>query len=105
MCWQNSDNGLILNIKVKANAKQTEVVGIKDERLCIKIASPPIDGKANTELIKLLAKKFKIPQSAFIIKSGGNSSLKRLLIKNTAVREMTDVIAAIERWIRAQPKK
>ncbi|MFN6222240.1 MAG: DUF167 domain-containing protein, partial [Dolichospermum sp.] len=42
--------------------------------------SPPIDGKANEELIKLLAKKFDVPKSSITIKSGVTSRNKLIII-------------------------
>ncbi|WP_339376756.1 DUF167 domain-containing protein [Chlorogloea sp. CCALA 695] len=51
-----------------------------DGSLTISLKSPPVDGKANTELIKLLAKKFAVPKSRITIKLGLSSRQKLVII-------------------------
>ncbi|MDB9511900.1 DUF167 domain-containing protein [Kamptonema animale CS-326] len=66
----------ILTIKVKPNSKQQNIQQEPDGSFKVSLKSPPIDGKANEELIKLLAKKFGIPKSQITIKSGLSSKNK-----------------------------
>ena len=80
MCWHKANNEIILKLKVKPNAKKSECLAIKDQRLQVKIAAPAIDGKANVTLIKFLSKKLKTPQSSITIKSGSINSLKTLIL-------------------------
>ena len=47
------------------------------------LKSPPIDGKANEELIALVAQRFACPKSAVSIKSGVTSRMKRIQIKES----------------------
>lgn len=63
-------------VKVKPNSKQQKVEQSDDGSLTIRLQSPPIDGKANQELIGLLAKQFKVPKSYIQIKSGLSSKNK-----------------------------
>lgn len=63
-------------VKVKPNSKQQKVEQSDDGSLTIRLQSPPIDGKANQELIGLLAKQFKVPKSYIEIKSGLSSKNK-----------------------------
>ncbi|NEP37944.1 MAG: DUF167 domain-containing protein [Okeania sp. SIO2H7] len=67
---------VILKIKVKPNSKQQKIIEEADGSLKISLKSPPVDGKANQELIELLAKKFGVPKSEIIIKSGLSSRNK-----------------------------
>jgi len=67
---------VVLKVKVKPNAKQQTIIEEPDGSLKIALKSPPTDGKANQELIKILAKKFDIPKSEIIIKSGFSSRNK-----------------------------
>ncbi|MDF5730177.1 MAG: DUF167 domain-containing protein [Rhizonema sp. PD38] len=57
-------------VKVKPNAKTQKLVEETDGSLTVHLKSPPVDGKANEELIKLLSKKFDVPKSSIRIKSG-----------------------------------
>lgn len=70
----------ILQVKVKPNAKQQQIQTLADGSLLVHLKSSPVDGKANAELIKLLANEFKVPKSSVHIKSGLSSKLKRVEI-------------------------
>lgn len=59
-----------ITVKVKPNAKQQKVETAADGSLVVHVKSPPVDGKANAELIKLLATTFEVPKSKIVIKSG-----------------------------------
>ncbi|ACK65717.1 protein of unknown function DUF167 [Rippkaea orientalis PCC 8801] len=63
-------------VKVKPNAKKQKIQEEEDGSLVVYLKSPPIEGKANQELIKLLAKKFGVSQSQISIKSGLSSRNK-----------------------------
>lgn len=67
-------------VKVKPNSKQQNIVKDEDGSLLVKLKSHPVDGKANRELIKLLAKEFKVKPSQIFIKSGLSSKIKILEI-------------------------
>lgn len=65
-------------VKVKPNSKQQNIQEAADGSLIVYLKSPPVDGKANEELIKLLAEKFQVSKSQITIKSG-LSSRKKLI--------------------------
>ncbi|MTJ06542.1 DUF167 domain-containing protein [Anabaena sp. UHCC 0204] len=67
-------------VKVKPNSKQQKIEELADGSLNVHLKSPPVDGKANEELIKLLAKKFDVPKSSIRIKSGTTSRQKLIEI-------------------------
>ena len=69
-----------ISIKVKPNSKQQKIVEEDDGSLTIRLKSPPVDGKANEELIKVLSKKFDVPKSYIHIKSGISSRQKLIEI-------------------------
>jgi uncharacterized protein (TIGR00251 family) len=58
-------------------------VGEHDGLLRVRIAAPPVDGAANEELIKVLAKKFKVSRTRVIIVSGHSSRIKQVMISGT----------------------
>ena len=79
--WLLADgDGVILRLHVQPGAKTTEVAGLHGDALKIKLAAPPVDGKANAELIELVARQFGCAKSAVSIKSGAGSKLKRVVI-------------------------
>jgi len=67
-------------VKVKPNSQQQKIEELEDGSLNIHLKSPPVDNKANEELIKLLAKKFDVPKSSIRIKSGVTSRQKLITI-------------------------
>ena len=67
-------------VKVKPNSQQQKIEELADGSLIVHLKSPPVDGKANEELIKLLAKKFDVPKSSITIKSGVTSRNKLITI-------------------------
>jgi uncharacterized protein len=63
-------------VKVKPNSKVQKITEEEDGTITVHLKSPPVDGKANEELIKLLAEKFDVPKSYIRIKSGLSSRQK-----------------------------
>ena len=58
------------SVKVKPNSKKQTIIEEEDGSLTVHLKSPPVDGKANKELIELLAKKFNVPKSSITIQMG-----------------------------------
>ena len=71
---------VIIDIHAQPGAKRSAVVGEHGGRLKIAIASPPIDGKANSALITFLAKTLGVSKSSVSILSGETSRQKRLIV-------------------------
>ena len=65
-----------IQVKVKPNSPHQSIVEMADSSLLDCLKSPPIDGKANAELIKLLAERFNVPKSYITIKSGLSGKIK-----------------------------
>lgn len=66
----------IIQVKVKPNAKQSLLEEQPDGSWRASLKSPPVDGKANAELIALLAKHFGCAKRDVEIKAGQSSRLK-----------------------------
>lgn len=75
------DGWLAFRVQVVPRASRSEVVGEHNGLLRVRLAAPPVDGAANEELIRLLAKTFKVSRSAVKIVSGHNARLKRVSIE------------------------
>jgi uncharacterized protein (TIGR00251 family) len=67
---------VILQVKVKPRAKVSELSEAADGTWVARLKSPPVDGKANDELIGLIAEAFRCGRSAVTIKSGAGSRTK-----------------------------
>jgi uncharacterized protein (TIGR00251 family) len=86
--YTQQGRALTLSIKVVARASRTEIAGEYDGALRVKLAAPPVDGAANRELIRLLAKTFKLPQNAVEIIAGGTSKQKTVRIDGVDVARL-----------------
>jgi len=77
----SQDRGLIFAVRIVPRASRSEIVGEHDGALRIRIAAPPVAGAANRELVRTLAKIFKLPQNAVEIVSGANSKSKVVRVR------------------------
>lgn len=75
---KQTDEGIIVNIKISPNAKKNEIIN-EGEFVKVKITAQPIDGKANKALIEFLSKNFKIPKTSIKILKGETSKEKNVL--------------------------
>ncbi|MFA6409569.1 MAG: DUF167 domain-containing protein [Gammaproteobacteria bacterium] len=77
--YQKGDD-LYLQVHINPGAKKSAIVGPYGDRLKIKIAAPPLDNKANLELVKFLAKHFDVPTKQVEILQGksGRDKLVRI---------------------------
>jgi uncharacterized protein (TIGR00251 family) len=66
----------VFSVRAKPNSKQQAIRQEDDGSLTVYLKSPPADGKANQELIQLLAKEFDVPKSFIRIKAGASARNK-----------------------------
>ena len=78
---QEKEDYFIINLKVVPNAKKSEIVGILDDALKIKISAPPVEGKANAQIIKFFCDYLNVSKSKLEIISGEKSKYKLLKVK------------------------
>jgi uncharacterized protein len=71
-----SDGHITLTLHIQPGAKKTEFAGLHGDALKIRLAAPPVDGKANEALIKFVAATLHLPKSAVNLKSGQTSRRK-----------------------------
>ncbi len=74
--YSAKDRGLTFAVRIVPRASRSEITGEYNGALRIRIAALPVAGAANRELIRLLARGFKLPQSALEIVSGTGSKSK-----------------------------
>jgi len=73
-------DSLILPCFIQPGASRSEWVGIQADAIKVRIAAPPEKGKANKELIKLIAKTFGVSKSQVELVSGDTQRHKRVRI-------------------------
>ena len=70
-----------LRVKVRPNARSQSLEQGADGTWVARLKSPPVDGKANRELIELVADHFHCPRSAVAIKAGASGRMKVLEVE------------------------
>jgi uncharacterized protein (TIGR00251 family) len=86
------DGNLIFTVRVVPRASKSEIAGEFGGALKVKIKSPPVDGAANEELIKLLSKKFNVSKSEVKILSGQASKTKQISVSNVKSENLSLVL-------------
>ena len=71
----------VIQIRVKPNARVSALEQQEDGTWVAQIKSPPVNGKANDELLTLVAKQFACRKSDVSIKTGGSSRVKLVRIE------------------------
>lgn len=94
--WYTCDNDdVIVHIYVQPGAKCTEVVGFHGEELKIRLASQPIDGRANKDLLKFVAQKFDVPRRKVMLIRGSKSRHKKIAIIGSKI-EPSSIFSLID---------
>jgi len=70
-------------VQITPNAKKTEVVGVLDNALKMKLQAQPIEGKANEALVRYLAETLSVPRSAVTITHGLTSKHKLVEVRSS----------------------
>ncbi len=92
--FTEKNNALIFTVRVVPRASKSEIVGAYDGAIKVRIASSPVDGAANTELIKFLAKTFNVSKSEVEIISGATSKIKQIKIQNMQSAKLSAILQA-----------
>lgn len=98
MTWlRASSDGVLLSLHVQPGAKKTEVAGLYGETLKLRLAAPPVDGKANAALMTYLARQLGLPRSQLVLVSGLASRNKRVAIKGISAQQVTQILSPVPR--------
>jgi uncharacterized protein (TIGR00251 family) len=92
--FNEKDDCLVFRARIVPRASTSEIVGEHDGALKVKIASPPVDGAANAELIKVPAKFFDVQKSAVEILKGQTSKTKQIKIIGGKIERFADIAKA-----------
>ena len=79
-------------VHVQTNASQNEVVGFKDGVLRVRIAAPPVKGKANQELIKFLSDVLGVSKSNLTIEKGITGKNKTVAIRGLGQEQVVRLL-------------
>jgi uncharacterized protein (TIGR00251 family) len=79
-CLRGVDGAVVLDISVVPGAKRTELIGLHDGALRVRLAAPPVDGKANDALVAWLADELGVQRRCMELVRGMTSRRKQVRI-------------------------
>lgn len=89
-------NEFLFSVYIQPGAKKTQTCGLYNGHLKVKVNAPPVDGKANENLIAFIAKQFVVPKSRVSIVSGEKNRLKKVKIRNVDdMSEMNKILIGL----------
>lgn len=77
---------LLLSVHVQPGARRTEVAGLHGNALKIRLAAPPVEGRANAALVEFLAERFSVPERQVTLIRGQKSREKVVEITGSALK-------------------
>ena len=78
----------MISVRISPRSSRSEVTGFKQDVLYVKVAAPPVEGKANSELIVILSKRLSIPRDSLEIVRGHTSKNKVVSVKGLTGEEI-----------------
>ncbi|HEX6733398.1 MAG TPA: DUF167 domain-containing protein [Azonexus sp.] len=89
-----SDGVITLTLHIQPGARTTECAGMHGDALKIRLAAPPVDGKANAALIAFVAERLGCGRSDVILKSGQTSRRKVLAVSGSTPEAVARLAAS-----------
>lgn len=90
MGWcEERPEGLLLRILVQPRASRSEIVGPHGDALRVRLAAPPVEGAANEELVRLLAREYDVSRSAVELVKGATGRRKVVLVRGRRLHGAT----------------
>ncbi len=83
---QSTPEGILINVRVIPRAGRSCLDGTRGDALLARLQAPPVDGKANEELIGLIAAALEVPARAVSIVAGERSRQKRVRVSGIDAR-------------------
>ena len=79
--YRRNGDDVTLTLHVQPGAKRSEIAGLHGEALKIRLAAPPVEGRANEVLLKFIAGLFEVPLRQVTIQSGEKSRRKVVMVQ------------------------
>ncbi|HMN20782.1 MAG TPA: DUF167 domain-containing protein [Ottowia sp.] len=80
-------------------ARRTGPAGARGDALRVRLAAPPVDGKANAELIAWAARAFGLPRARVELLHGGGSRQKLLVLRLDSADALARAQAQVSAWM------
>jgi uncharacterized protein len=95
------NDGVFVPIRVKPRAPAAKIAGERDGRLLVQVTAPPVDGKANDAVCRLLAKSLRIATGRIRVVSGERARDKLVRIEGMRAADVARALGLSEGKARA----
>lgn len=83
--YRRNADVITLTLHVQPGAKRSGIAGLHGEALKLRLAAPPIEGRANEALLKFIAELFGVPLRQVELRQGGQSRHKVVAVSGSAI--------------------
>ena len=91
--YRETDGAITFRVRVVARASRSAIAGEHDGALRVRVAAPPVEGAANEELARLLARELKVPSRAVEITGGHASKNKTVRVRGADAARLLSLAA------------
>lgn len=91
---KETKGGVSFNIRVVPRSSRSELCGLHEDALKLKIAAPPVDGQANDECVRFLAGKLGVRRSQISIAAGLKAKQKTVFVSGLTAVELRSKLTA-----------
>ncbi len=81
MYIEEKPNGVTIKVRVNPRSSSAQISGSRGDVLAIRLTSPPVEGRANEELVRFLGKKLRVARSSITIVTGHSSREKVVFVE------------------------
>ena len=96
MTVMGTGTGVQLVLHVRAGASRTTLAGTHGDALAVRLAAPPVDGKANRLLLEFLAETLGVRRQAVRLVAGASSRRKIVAVDGVDVAKATRLLLALD---------
>ncbi len=89
---ESVEGGVRLQVRVQPRASRSELAGLYAGRVRIRLAAPPVDGEANEELERFLARLLSVPRRAVSLTAGHSSRQKTLVVLGVTTADAREAL-------------
>jgi uncharacterized protein (TIGR00251 family) len=86
------DGAITFAVRVSPRASRNAIEGAHAGALKVRLTAPPLDGRANDALRRLLADRLNVPMSAVRIVSGDKSRTKRVAVSGVSCAQVNAIL-------------
>lgn len=88
--------GVEVNVLVLPRSSRAMIVGLHNDAVKLKLNKPPVDGQANSECCKVVAKYFGISKNKVSVIRGATSRLKTILVEGVPVSTVIEMLESLK---------